>query len=99
MQPGTTGVVVQQIERGASGWSRAALAQTSWGARGSFGATLDALAVRLRDRLEAGSQREEGLQGFIEALRHVEQAKDQTRQNVNPQLALAVLGSELEQLL
>jgi DNA polymerase-3 subunit delta' len=91
--------LLQQIEQGARGWSRAALAQAHWGARSGFGATLDALAVRLRDRLEAGSQREEDLAEIIEALRRVEQAKDQTRQNVNPQLALAVLGSDLEQLL
>ncbi len=93
------GDVLQQIERGATGWSRAALAQAPWGARGSFGATLDALAVRLRDRLAERSQRGESLDGVIEALRRVEEAKDETGQNVNPQLALAVLGSDLEWLL
>ncbi|UCG85576.1 MAG: hypothetical protein JSW71_16830 [Gemmatimonadota bacterium] len=91
--------LLRQIERGAGGWSRAALRQTPWAARGDFSATLDALAVRLRDRLMKRTQSGQELSGLLTALRLVEQTRAEAQGNANPQLALAVLGSELERLL
>ncbi len=88
------------VAQGAAGWAPRALAQPAWAARGDFTALLDALAVRLRAGLEqeAGSTGG-GLEGRLEALRRVEEARAAAQGNTNPQLTLAVLASDLEGLL
>ncbi len=91
--------LLAQIERGAASWSRAAMAQTPWAARGEFSAMLDALAVRLRDKLVQGSRSGANLDSTLAALRRVEETRAEAQGNANPQLALAVLGSDLERLL
>jgi len=91
--------LLRRIEQGAAGWSRAALGQAPWSARGDFSAMLDALAVRLRDRLVQRSRSGANLDGVLAALRRVEEIRAEAQGNANPQLALAVLGSELERLL
>lgn len=88
-----------QIERGVGGWSRTALGQNAWGARGEFTAMLDALAVKLRERLVQRMSSGARLDGTLAALGRVEETRAEAQGNINPQLALAVLGSELERLL
>ncbi|UCD24615.1 MAG: DNA polymerase III subunit [Gemmatimonadota bacterium] len=91
--------LLDAVRKGPGSWSRVALAQTPWSARGDFSHTLDALAVRLRDglveRAEAGGE----LRGWLEALERVEETRAEAQGNVNPQLALAVLAGDLERLL
>jgi hypothetical protein len=60
---------------------------------------LDALAVKLRDGLVGRSQAGETVDNWVEALRRVEETRAEARGNANPQLALAVLASDLERLL
>jgi DNA polymerase-3 subunit delta' len=91
--------LLRRIEQGAAGWSRAALGQAPWSARGDFSAMLDALAVRLRDTLVQRSRSGVNLDGVLAALQRVEEIRAEAQGNANPQLALAVLGSELERLL
>jgi DNA polymerase-3 subunit delta' len=88
------------VADGATGWAPRALGQATWAARGDFTALLDALAVRLRAGLEddAGSAGE-SLEGRLEALKRVEEARAAAQGNTNPQLTLAVLASDLEGLL
>jgi hypothetical protein len=47
------------------------------------------------ERAQAGRE----LDGWLKALQQVEETRAQAQGNANPQLALAVLGSDLEQLL
>ena len=75
------------------------LQQAPWAARGDFSSTLDALAVRLREGLVERAQAGRELDGWLNALQRVEETRAQAQGNANPQLALAVLGSDLEQLL
>jgi DNA polymerase III subunit delta' len=88
------------VRRGAAAWTEAALGQAPWGARGDFAASLDALALRLRDDLAraaaAGDRRV--LARGLTALRAVDQARDGIGTNVNPQLLLAVLAGDLERV-
>jgi DNA polymerase-3 subunit delta' len=92
--------LVEAISSGAEGWAAQALGQAPWAARGDFTGLLDALAVRLRAGLadEAG-QDESLMRARLEALRRVEETRASAQGNVNPQLALAVLASDLEHLL
>ncbi len=93
--------LLEAIESGPSGWATIALGQNPWAARGDFSATLDALAVKLRDRL--ASQTESGtgvgVERCLHALRRVEETRAEAQGNANPQLALAVLANDLERLL
>ena len=66
--------------------------------RGDFTAFLDSLALNLRARVEARASDQRGARRAIEALRHVELAREEAQGNVNPQLTLAVLASDLEAL-
>ncbi len=91
--------LLQAIERGASEWSLRTLAQAPWAARGDFTATLEALAVRLRDRLAAAVSTGDDLENRLAALRRVEEIRAEAQANANPQLAMAVLASDLERLL
>jgi len=84
---------------GAHHWARAALAQAPWSARGEFTTMLDALAVRLRDRLlERASADAAAARRLSLAIRQVEEIRAVAQGNVNPQLALAVLARRLEHL-
>ncbi len=87
------------ILKGPGSWSRVTLRQAPWSARGDFSGTLDALAVRLREGLMERAQAGRELDGWLKALQRVEETRAQAQGNANPQLALAVLGSDLEQLL
>ena len=88
------------VADGARGWAPRALAQPTWAARGDFTALLDALAVRLRAGLEQDAGSTEGsLEGRLDALKRVEEARAAAQGNTNPQLTLAVLASDLEGLL
>ena len=88
------------IRKGGGEWAPQALRQRTWAARGEFTGLLDALAVRLRGELaEAAAEGEGELTPRIEALRRVEATRLAAQGNANPQLALAVLASDLERLL
>ena len=91
--------LLEAVEKGPPGWVATALGQTPWAARGSFSATLDALAVKLRERLASRTQSGRGVEQCLEAMQRVEETRAEARGNANPQLALAVLASDLEQLL
>jgi DNA polymerase-3 subunit delta' len=87
------------ISRGPQAWAQIALKQQPWAARGEFSTMLDALAVKLRDRLVRHSGTADRLENWLEALRLVEETRATARRNVNPQLALAALAVDLERLL
>jgi len=92
--------LLEAVSAGAEGWAAQALGQAPWAARGDFTGLLDALAVRLRAGLAEDAARDESrLTARLEALRRVEEARAAAQGNVNPQLALAVLASDLERLL
>jgi DNA polymerase-3 subunit delta' len=91
--------LLQAIEGGASEWSLRTLSQAPWAARGDFTAILEALAVRLRDTLAADASAGNDLESRLAALRRVEQTRAEAQANANPQLAMAVLASDLERLL
>jgi hypothetical protein len=76
-----------------------ALAQASWGARGDFSGTLDMLAVKLRDELTTPSTSPERMEVCLKALKRVQETRMEAQGNANPQLALAVLASDLGDLL
>jgi len=91
--------LLDAVGGGPSRWAAAALAQAPWAARGDFTASLDALALRLRD----GAAKEalaspERLRRRLAALEAVERIRTEAQGNANPQLALAVLASDLENL-
>ncbi len=80
-------------------WLPLALAQAPWAARGDFTAMLDALALKLRRELaEQVDGRGAGVERRLEALKRVEETRLAAQGNANPQLALAVLASDLETL-
>lgn len=87
------------VSQGPGHWAQIALQQQPWAARGDFSATLDALSVKLRDGLVRRSETGDGMENWVEALRRVEETRAEAKRNVNPQLALAVLASDLERLL
>ena len=75
-----------------------ALKQAPWAARGGFTDLLDALAGELvaEARHTANPDR---LQALTDALERVETAREDAQGNVNPQLVLADLGSQLAEVL
>lgn len=88
------------IRKGGAAWVPHALRQRTWAARGEFTGLLDALSVRLRgELLEAAGEPADDLAPRMEALRRVEETRLAAQGNANPQLALAVLASDLERLL
>ena len=87
------------IGRGAEGRSLAALGQPPWSARGEFTTLLDAVALRLRDRMVAGHSDPARIRRWAQAVRRVETARFEAQGNANPQLGLAVLAHDLERLL
>ena len=92
-------VLLEAIKRGPTEWAAATLGQASWGARGDFSGTLDAMAVSLRDELAEPSTSPERMTMCLEALKRVQETRLEAQGNVNPQLALAVLASDLGNLL
>ncbi len=72
---------------------RVALSQSGAGARGRFSDTLDALTVLLHDRSRdaAGAGDARRASGAARAVEVVEEIKEQTLRNVNPQLLTASL--------
>lgn len=72
---------------------RVALSQSGAGARGRFSDTLDALTVLLHDRSRdaAGAGDGRRASGAARAVEIVEEVKEQTLRNVNPQLLTASL--------
>lgn len=94
--------LLEAVNQGSRSWARQALRQSQWGARGDFSSMLDALALRIRDRLAELTSADAAtpdLDSCLEALGRVEQARAEARGNVNPQLSLAVLAGDLERLL
>ncbi|MFQ6047097.1 MAG: ATP-binding protein [Gemmatimonadales bacterium] len=92
--------LLDAVRKGPEVWLPLALKQPPWAARGDFSAALDALAVRIRARLEEGAALEgAALRPWLEALRRVERTRAEAQTNANPQLALAVLAEDLEALL
>jgi hypothetical protein len=88
-----------------------ALRQPAWAARGEFTAMLDALAETLaeaargaaghapRRRIPESLVRYKDPQPLLEAMEHVADAREAASGNVNPQLLLAVLGTDLAEAL
>jgi len=91
--------LLDAFAKGPTAWAEAALGQASWGARGDFSGTLDAMAVRLRDELADESKSRERKQACLKALKRVQETRSEAQGNANPQLALAVLASDLGDLL
>ncbi|MCZ6915761.1 MAG: AAA family ATPase [Gemmatimonadetes bacterium] len=88
------------IRRGPEAWAGEALLQQAWGARGGFSAMLDALTIRLRSKLRrSAEQGGADTRNYLDAIRLVEAHRDRAMRNVNPQLALAVLASEVAEVL
>jgi DNA polymerase-3 subunit delta' len=88
------------VRSGPERWTPLVLAQAPWGARGGYGAMLDALAMTLRESLAAGVAQPDrsDLVRHLAALRRVDAARAELGSNVNPQLALAVLAHDLADL-
>jgi DNA polymerase-3 subunit delta' len=80
-------------------WLPQALRQPAWSARGDFTGLLDALTVRLRAEIARSGGSATDLRPRLQALKRVEEARVAARGNVNPQLTLAALASDLERIL
>ncbi len=91
--------VLTAVAAGPERWAHVALGQAAWGARGDFTATLDAIGVRLRDGLAQRLQSGEGAEPWLRALDRLAETRVEAQRNVNPQLTLAVLASDLQGLL
>jgi DNA polymerase-3 subunit delta' len=96
---GRADLLLSAIKKGPARWAEAALAQASWGARGDFSGTLDVMALRLRDELAAPTTSTERKEVCLKALKLVQETRMAAQGNANPQLALAVLASDLGSLL
>jgi DNA polymerase III subunit delta' len=87
------------------------LKQAAWSARGEFSSMLDALAETLGEAARGATGHEprwtlpepllrpRSAAAYLAAIGHVNEARDLAAGNVNPQLVLAVLGSELGEAL
>lgn len=92
--------IIAAVRAGPRAWSRLALGQTPWAARGQFTVVLDALLVELRDRMVTATQHNgPEVPRLLEAVRLVEDKRTDAQGNANPQLALAVLASQLAAVL
>ena len=91
--------LLKDIAQGPTKWAAAALDQTSWGARGDFSGTLDAMAISLRDEIAEPSTSPDRMKTCLKALKRVQETRMEAQGNANPQLALAVLASDLGKLL
>lgn len=91
---------LKAIRRGPEAWAGEALLQPAWGARGGFSAMLDALTVRLRSKLRGSAEQGGGdIRKYLQVIRLIEAHRDRAMRNVNPQLAMAVLASEVAEVL
>lgn len=87
------------VRSGPARWAAAALGQAPWAARGDFTAGLDALTLRLRDAAAKEARgNPAGLSRRVAAIQAVERVRVEAQGNANPQLALAVLARDLEEL-
>ena len=95
------GQLLDAIRKGGGAWLPHALRQRTWAARGEFTSLLDALSMRMRAELSESAAAGDGggLAPRLEAVRRIEEARLAAQGNANPQLALAVLASDLERLL
>lgn len=86
------------VSRGTGAWAPAVLAQVPWEARGAFSIRLDALTRILREQLKEDAEKglNSSAEGRLRALHEVDRVKAETRTNLNPQLALAILAHSLE---
>lgn len=90
---------IEAVRAGPHSWGERVLLQPPWGARGGFTAMLDALAMRLRgDLKEAARRGDREVRRHLKAVTQVETFRSEAQGNVNPQVALAVLASEVEGL-
>jgi DNA polymerase-3 subunit delta' len=91
---------LEAVREGPAAWAAEALAQPPWGARGGYTSMLDELSLQLRSQLqklaEGGKQ---GNRSYLRAIRMVQQHREATQRNLNPQLGLAVLACELSVVL
>ena len=88
-----------------------ALKQAAWSARGEFSSMLDALAEALGEAVRGATGHEprwalpevllqpRSPEAYLAAMAHVNDARDAAAGNVNPQLVVAVLGTELSEAL
>jgi hypothetical protein len=91
---------LKSLGKGPEAWLHQVLSQPPWAARGDFSATLDALAVHIRSRLQESAERGgTDLERWLRALHRVVETRAEAQSNANPQLALAVLAGDLERLL
>jgi DNA polymerase-3 subunit delta' len=91
---------ISAVRNGPHAWSERVLLQPPWDARGGFTAMLDALAMHLRGNLEEAARRgDRGVRRQLEAVAKVETFRSEAQGNVNPQVALAVLASEVDGLI
>lgn len=86
--------IADAVKRGDGTAYERALAQAPWQARGAFTDLLDALALELSQGIRKGMPRDEA-SAAVAALGRVQAAREQAQGNVNPQLILAALVTEL----
>jgi len=88
------------IRGGAAGeWAGEALRQPPWGARGGYTDLLEALSRHMRNQLaKRASAGPEKLSKPLQALKIIDSHRTAASGNVNPQLSLAVLARELQEL-
>ncbi len=88
------------VRRGPESWASEALLQPPWGARGEFSAMLDALAMQLRAELRTYADKDKSsIDKYLRAISQVESQRTKTQKNVNPQLAMAVLATDVAEIL
>lgn len=91
---------LKAVEDGPLAWAGEALMQQPWGARGAHTALLDQLAVQLRSKLQGILQDgASGADNYLEAIRLVQKHRVETQRNLNPQVGLAVLASDMAAVL
>jgi DNA polymerase-3 subunit delta' len=97
---GQVDALLRAVAGGPERWAARALAQAPWDARGGYTMLLDALAVRARRRLEARAAQgdRDGAANLARIVLRIESARTDAQANRNPQIGLAVLAGELEQL-
>ena len=91
---------LEAVKEGPAAWAAEALAQPPWGARGGYTAMLDELSLQLRFKLQKLAEGgKPGNGNYLRAIRLVQEHREATQRNLNPQLGLAVLASELSVVL
>lgn len=85
------------LEHGEAALLEEALRQAPWSARGEFTSMLDDIALRLGDRMKERAGSGGHLRREFIALDRLAEAREAAQQNVNPQLLLAVLGTQMSE--